>query len=70
MRWRRKRRSFSPSPPSVEKTDEDLQQDRLEWEYRSNLREWEKYAEKTDVDLVEGNNRMDCHRVLLEDNLQ
>jgi len=30
-----------------------LKQDRLEWEYCSNLRKWEKYVEKTDADLVE-----------------
>ena len=47
-----------------------LKRDRLEREYRSNLCEWEKYAEKTDADLVESNAHMDRHRSLLEDNLR
>jgi len=47
-----------------------LKWDHLEWEYHSTLCQWEKYAEKTDTDLVKSNNQMDRHHTLLEDNLQ
>jgi len=70
VQWRKKKRSSSFCLHYFTNAKGRIQQDRLEREYRSNLREWEKYAEKTDADLVESNNRMDRHRTLLEDNLQ